>query len=98
MSFPYQKLLSPYPLTENILLKNRIVSPNVLRAHNQGPETWPADPQFAECAQLCNAGASLLSYRHTGRFGGGARHHEDLRRRRAGGRDRSRFDSKQTSV
>ena len=74
MSFPYQKLLSPYPLTKNILLKNRIVSPNVLRAHNQGPETWPADPQFAECAQLCNAGASLLSYRHTGRFGGGARH------------------------
>lgn len=74
MSFPYPKLLSPYPLTENILLKNRIVSPNVLRAHNQGPETWPADPQFAECAQLCNAGASLLSYRHTGRFGGGARH------------------------
>ncbi|MGN0564658.1 MAG: FAD-dependent oxidoreductase [Candidatus Heritagella sp.] len=73
MNFPYQKLLSPYSLTENIVLKNRIISPNVLRSHNQGPETWPADPQFAECAQLCRSGAAMFSYRHTGKFGGGSR-------------------------
>ena len=74
MSFAYEKLLSPLQLTPNVTLRNRIISPNVVRGHSQGPETWPADPQFSDCLELCASGASMLSYRHYGKFGGGARH------------------------
>lgn len=85
MGFPYEKLLAPYQLTENVVLKNRITSPNVIRGHSQGPETWPADPQFADCMRLCSSGASLFSYRHYGKFGGGSAP-------RGGDDPRARFD------
>lgn len=74
MSYPYERLLSPLKLTKNVTLRNRIISPNVVRGHSQGPETWPADPQFADCLELCTSGASMFSYRHYAKYGGGAAH------------------------
>ncbi|MBQ9268690.1 MAG: FAD-dependent oxidoreductase [Oscillospiraceae bacterium] len=75
MSYPFETLLSPFMLTENVSLKNRIISPNVVRGHSQGPETWPADPQFSDCLELCASGAAMFSYRHYDTYGGGAKHH-----------------------
>ncbi|MBQ9268695.1 MAG: FAD-dependent oxidoreductase [Oscillospiraceae bacterium] len=74
MPNPYPHLLTPYQLTDNIALKNKIISPNVIRGHSQGPETWPADPQFADCTKICTSGAAMFSYRHYAKFGGGAAH------------------------
>lgn len=72
MDFPYKELLTPYTLNNGITLKNRITFPNALHGLSQGPETWPAEPQICEVADICSSGASLLSYRHYARLGGGS--------------------------
>lgn len=92
MDFLYSELLSPYQLTENIALKNRIISPNVIRGHSQGPETWPAEPQFADCTGICTSGAAMFSYRHYGKFGGGANP------KRGNGDPRAAFDYNDPSI
>lgn len=71
--FIYQKLLSPYQLNERVILKNRLTFPNATQAHLQGPEEWPAEPMINEIAQICSSGASLLSFPHFGKHGGGSR-------------------------
>lgn len=72
MNFPYTKLFSPFTLQNGLVLKSRITSPNALHGLNQGPETWPAEPQIFEATEFASSGASLFSYRHYGKFGGGA--------------------------
>lgn len=72
MKFPYENILTPYTLPNGVTLKNRVTFPNALHGLSQGPETWPAEPQIAEVADVCSSGASLLSYRHYSKFGGGS--------------------------
>lgn len=72
MSFPYEKIFSPYRLKSGVILKNRVTFPNGQHAVVQGPETWPSDIQVAEIADFCSSGAALVSYGHYGKFGGGA--------------------------
>ena len=72
MNFPYETLLSPYTLSNGLTLKNRLTFPNALHGLSQGPETYPSEPQIAEVSEVCSSGASLLSFRHYSRFGGGS--------------------------
>lgn len=72
MSFPFQKLLSPYQINERVTLKNRIIFPNALHGTIQGPEKWPAESMMNEFAQICASGASLFSFPHFGKLGGGS--------------------------
>lgn len=72
MTPPYEKLLTPLTLRNGLTLKNRVTSPNAIHGLNQGPETYPAEPQINEAAEFCSSGAALFSYRHYGRMGGGS--------------------------
>jgi 2,4-dienoyl-CoA reductase-like NADH-dependent reductase (Old Yellow Enzyme family)/thioredoxin reductase len=72
MDFPYKKLLEPYTLQNGLTLKNHITFPNALHTLSQGPENHPAEIQIAEVTEVCSSGASLVSYRHYSRFGGGS--------------------------
>lgn len=72
MSFRYEKMFTPYRLSDKITLKNRVTSPNGQHAQNQGPETYPSEIQMAEMAEFCTSGASLICFGHFGKFGGGA--------------------------
>lgn len=72
MSFPYQTLLSPYQVNDRVTLKNRIIFPNALHGTIQGPEKWPAESMMNEFAQICSSGASLFSFPHFGKLGGGS--------------------------
>ena len=72
MAFQFQKLLSPYRLNDRITLKNRLTFPNSLHGMIQGPEGWIAEPMMNEVAQICKSGASLFSFPHFNRMGGGS--------------------------
>lgn len=72
MSHKYEKLLSPYQLNDRVTLKNHITFPNGQHGLTQGPEAYPSEGMFAEIADLCTSGASLLSFSHFGSLGGGA--------------------------
>lgn len=72
MAFIFQKLLSPYSLNDHVILKNRITFPNAMHGQMQGPENFPAEPLMSEVAQICSSGASLYSFPHFGRLGGGS--------------------------
>lgn len=73
MSFPYKELLTPYRLSDTIVLKNRLISPNSLHGLMQGPEDFPSESTINECTQFCQSGASLFSARHHMKpHGGGA--------------------------
>lgn len=72
MASPFQRLLTPYPLNDKIILKNRITFPNSTHGLIQGPEGWPAEAMFQESAQICASGASLFSFPHFGKNGGGS--------------------------
>lgn len=72
MKRPFRRLLEPYRLNERIVLKNHITFPNALYSLMQGPETFPAEPLMNEIAQVCASGASLFSFPHFGRMGGGS--------------------------
>ena len=81
----YPTLLSPYRLNDKVILKNHITFPSALQGLNQGPETFPSDAQFAAANDIAVSGASLFSYSHYGKFGGGS-----VGNRKAGG-DKARI-------
>lgn len=69
----YTQILSPYTLRNGVVLKNRLLSPNVLQGLLQGPENFPAEPIIYEATEFCSAGAALFSFRHWAvPFGGGS--------------------------
>lgn len=72
MDFQFKRILSPFQLRSGLVLKSRLISPNALHGLGQGPETWPAEPQIFEATEFCSSGASLFSFRHYGKYGGGA--------------------------
>ncbi|MBQ9268665.1 MAG: FAD-dependent oxidoreductase [Oscillospiraceae bacterium] len=69
----FDKLTTPFVLPNGQVLKNRLLSPNVLHSYWSNGETWPNDGYTNQATEFCSAGAALYSWRHHGLpFGGGS--------------------------
>ncbi|MBP2655172.1 MAG: FAD-dependent oxidoreductase [Firmicutes bacterium] len=62
MSMKYKHLLSPLKIG-NIVLKNRMISPNSLPHFLQGPEGYPAESITAHLANRAKNGAAIVTLR-----------------------------------
>ncbi|MBP2652336.1 MAG: FAD-dependent oxidoreductase [Firmicutes bacterium] len=62
MSNKYKNLLSPLKIG-NVVLKNRMLSPNSLPHFLQGPENYPADSIITHMANRAKNGASVVTLR-----------------------------------
>jgi 2,4-dienoyl-CoA reductase-like NADH-dependent reductase (Old Yellow Enzyme family)/thioredoxin reductase len=58
----YQHLLTPLRI-RNVVLKNRMISPNALPHYLQGPEVFPADPMLNHYANVARNGAAVVTFR-----------------------------------
>lgn len=72
MENKFKTLLSPYRLTDKVVLKNHLTFANGLQSLNQGPEPYPAEATITQVGEICASGASLLCFNHYGSMGGGS--------------------------
>jgi len=68
----FETLLSPYELTDKVILRNRLISGSGQQALTQGPEPFPTDTTFDDIIAVAAAGASIVTFTHYGIYGGGA--------------------------
>lgn len=64
MPHRYEHLLSPYHLTPNNVIKNRMLGTSITASFLQGNQEYPTDAMIHHYVQLARNGASILNFYH----------------------------------
>ena len=64
MGHRYEHLLSPYQLTPNTVIKNRMLGATITASYLQGTQDYPTDALIHHYVELARNGAAVLNFYH----------------------------------